>query len=424
VDQALAPPVEVFETPGGHIYRLPPRALGAARAFAVFPLLIAVTGCAGLIQLYLSQAARGPFNDWMWGLLILLGLVWARGFYMLVSVAAAILAGRTEIEVRHDGAVRAFDRTGWFRVRWGRLPPGAVQRFVLKPFVTPKDTNGRPLPVRLWHLTAESVRGWKVWLAPGHSRAVLTELAKLLATQCSVAAPEPEPDPGAEPPPAVPPVAVPVVVEEPEVPGRDVPDQPPTSRVVAERHPDGVTMTVPPLGLRKANGGLILMGLLFTAIGGFILVGSLVQLFLPNAKVALGAVIPGAVFFIVGSVFFITSLNTGLKKVVVAVVGDRLLTFETGLFGSRRREFTRAGLLDIACRPSNVSVNNKPLPQIQIVTLDKSKTGLLTGRDEPELMWIATVLRHALGLPSEPPEYRPRNPWMGTSEIRDPSAGS
>jgi hypothetical protein len=191
-------------------------------------------------------------------------------------------------------------------------------------------------------------------------------------------------------------------------------EQPPGSRVNVERHPDGVTITVPPLGLGKANGGIIFLGLLFVVIGGFLLVGSLVALFQGNPKRPLGALIPGIVFFCVGGCFFLTSLHTGLKKVVLAVVGDKLLTFETGPLGSRRREFTRADLCDIRCGPSNISVNKKPLPQLQIITHDKTHFGTLTSRDEIELKWIATVLRQALGIPSEPRASR----WSTPGDTR------
>jgi hypothetical protein len=424
VNPAPASLIEVVESHGGRTCRLPPRELGGLQGLALAPVLGVVIGSAFIAQFYLTRAAKGQLNDWIWGLLALMGLVWARVSYTFLSYAAVLLAGRAEIEVTNDGAVRAFDRAGWFRVRWGKLGPGTTQRLVLKPLLALKDASGRPLPIRLWQLTAQSVRGRTVWLAPGYPRAVLAELADLLARQLAVAPPDAEPAASAGPTPAGTPAPVPVVVEEPEVPSRDVLEQPRESRVVTERHPDGVTMTVPALGLGKATGGLIIMSLFFMGIGGIFLISTLVALFQPNPKMPIGAVIPGALFFVLGGILFVGSLNAGLKKVVLAVVRDRLFTFETGLFGSRRREFLRASLLDIACGPSNITVNKKPLHQIQIVALDRTRTGLLTGRDETELRWIATVLRQALGMPSEPPQFQKRNPWMGTSEIRDPHAGS
>jgi hypothetical protein len=405
--------IEVAETLGGRTYRLPPRDLGPARVLAIVPFGLAVLGFVFIVNEYFKRAAQGQAPEWALIVAALLGAVWARIAYTLVSFAGAVWCGRNMIEVSDDGAVRALDRTGWFRIRWGRLAPGTVRRFLLKPFLPMKDASGKPMPVTLWQLNAETESGRQVWLAPGHAREVVEALADLLAKQLVLAVPEPDPTAAAVPLPAAVPAPIPVVVEEPEIPNRDVIDQPPKSRVGLERHPDGVTITVPALGVAGANGVLLFMGGLFGLVGGVVTIGFIVSLLQPNPKFNPGMIVC-VVFFFVGGGLFLTGLQSALKKCVLAVVGDRLLTFETGPLGSKRREFARADLLDIACGPSQVSVNKKPLPQLQIVANDKTHIGILTGRDETELQWLATVLRQALGIPSEAPEYRKAKP--GTAD--------
>ncbi|MBN9118692.1 MAG: hypothetical protein J0I06_05970 [Planctomycetes bacterium] len=412
------PPFEIVETPAGRLYRLPPRQLGGLRVLAVPPLVVAVAVAAVLVNYYLTRAAKGPLDEWAWATFIASGIGWTRAGYTLVSLAAAIWCGRSEIEVTEGGAVWAADRVGWLRVHVGKLRPGAARKLVLSEFVPARDATGQPLttgPVPLWSLTVETDRGGKVWLALAHPREVLAALADELANRLSIATPAPHnPDTG-EPLPVATGAPVPVVVEEPEVPNRDVLEQPADSRVVLERHPDGVTVTVPPPGVWRASGGLLIVGGIFSLVGGGIVV-NLLWLLWANPGLIGGEPV-GVFFLLVGLALILAAVHYGRKRAVLAVVGDRLLTFETGPLGSRRREFGRAGLLDIACGPSNVSVNNKPLPQLQIVPAhNNQRVGMLTGRDEDELKWIATVLRQALGIPDVPPERR--EPVAGTPATR------
>ncbi len=179
---------------------------------------------------------------------------------------------------------------------------------------------------------------------------------------------------------------------------RDVLEQPSGSRVIVERHADGVTITVPPLGVRSALGGAIFIGVIFATVGGILAVMTLPELLRGNAKFNLGIVIV-VVFTCVGVGIVLAAVQSGRKRVVLAIVGDRLLTYESGPLSSKRREWNRAELNDIDCGPSGVSVNNRPLPQLHIDVGDSSPIGMLTGRNLIELKWIATVLRHALRLP-------------------------
>ncbi len=55
-------------------------------------------------------------------------------------------------------------------------------------------------------------------------------------------------------------------------------------------------------------------------------------------------------------------------------------------------------LAAICALASDTTMNNKRLMQLEIVPLAGKPLKLLTGRDDQELAWIATLLRRAMGV--------------------------
>lgn len=269
-----APPFEVTETATGRVYRLPERNLGSLHYLAALPLFVALGGATLLVQVFIARAGR-QLDELAWAFLILTTLGWGRACYSLAALAAALWSGRAEIRVGDDTSVVAADRTGWFRLRLGKLKAGAARKLVLAEIVLYTDASGKRHTVAggLWQLSVETAGGGKTRLALGYPRETLAPLADELATRLALA-PVPQADPetgepvgGAELAP------VPVVVEEVTIPGRDVLEQPPDSRVAVERHPDGVTVTVPPLGFFRSQGCWVVMfGLIFATVGTVLLV--------------------------------------------------------------------------------------------------------------------------------------------------------
>jgi hypothetical protein len=395
--------IETIHSPGRRTYLLPPRDLGRAWGLGFGPLAAAVVGSVFVLQFGLGRVLRAQPDPWDWTAAVLVGAVWARVCYTLLGYSAAIWAGDTRVEVTDDGTVRAVDRAGWFRVRWGRLAPGAARKFVIEPLVTVRDARGRPEPGALWLLSAETTAGGRVWLAPCYPRGVLAALAEVLGKYLARTAPEGEQPVGTPHP--LSPAAVPVVVVAPDIPCRDVPDRPPRSGVELERHPDGVTLTVPAVGLVNAHGALTAAALVLAALGGAIAFPALVDEWLGNAKPGEWVpALPALLLACVGGGMFVRGLHTARTRTVLVVVGDRLLTFESGPLGSRRRAFVRSGVSDIACGEGHTAGSRKPLPRLRIAGRDGTTFRMLIGRDETELRWIATVLRQALDITGEPPE--------------------
>lgn len=410
---APASPFEVTETADGRVYRLPERKLGALHYLAILPLFIAVAGLTFIIQFAVRRAVGGQLNDWAWAALIATTLGWCRACYSLAALAAALWKGRAEIAVADNTAVVATDRAGWFRVRVGRVKPATARKLVLGEIVLHTDPSGKrhTVPGELWQLAVETDRGHKIKLAIGYPREILSALADELATRLSLA-PVPQVNPETGEAVGVAELApVPIVVEEPAVPSRDVLEQPANSRIELERHSNGVTVTVPAPGVMRSNCGLLVFGVIFGVVGTALLIAFINQQINPPPPRPRGKgdgpTWLGIVFLGVGVGAVLGAIHFGRKRAVLAVVGDQLLTFETGPLGSRRRSFIRAELLDIACGESNVKSNNKQLPQLQIIVVGgRAPVRMLTGRDETELMWLATVLRQSLGIPREPPELR------------------
>ena len=104
------------------------------------------------------------------------------------------------------------------------------------------------------------------------------------------------------------------------------------------------------------------------------------------------------IFWAFGLVFLMGSINMGRRRTVLAVVGDRLLILLSGPFGRERREWSRAELRRIQAGPSDMEVNNRPVLGAHIQPVQGKTYGLLAGRDEVELRWLAARLRQALKL--------------------------
>ncbi len=180
---------------------------------------------------------------------------------------------------------------------------------------------------------------------------------------------------------------------------REVPRQPANSLVEQESSPNGVTLRVPALGIKRGSAGLyhfcIIWNVaifLFMAMFAFAGGGQIVDIFKTIAAMS--------PFWLIGIGIFLASWNMGKRKVTIEIVGPTLMVLQTGLFGIKRHELPRSEIRTVMLGPSGMEVNDKLVLELQIQGSNKKLLGLMSGRDERELAWMATVLRHAL----HPPE--------------------
>jgi hypothetical protein len=178
----------------------------------------------------------------------------------------------------------------------------------------------------------------------------------------------------------------------------DIDTKPPDSNVVCEQMPGAVTFSIP----RSRLFGLPLFFWIFAIFWN----GVVAAMALEDAKNgfdnSLFALAMLIVFGGIGLGLIGTAIHMTIRRAEIAFAAGRLLVLQFGgLFGKRRHEWAVEELAAIRVAASDTSVGNRPLMQLQIVPTGGKPVSLLTGRDEQELAWIATVLRRELNLPAE-----------------------
>jgi hypothetical protein len=174
------------------------------------------------------------------------------------------------------------------------------------------------------------------------------------------------------------------------------------SRITIERFPDGLTIQLPAAGASGAKGMLsfavILNGVL-AFITGFVLL----MFFADNLKHQGPLwVLPAflSFFWLVGICFLLASLNMARRRAAFAYTGGTLMVIQTGLFGSKTRDFEPGDVEAVRVGPSGMTVNDVPIRELQIIDGGAAKFSLLAGRSEAELDWLAAELRAALRVPT------------------------
>jgi hypothetical protein len=193
-----------------------------------------------------------------------------------------------------------------------------------------------------------------------------------------------------------------------------LPEQPADSKAVLETHADGLTITVPPAGVWRGSAGLFsfsLMCLAFALVagGGLLASGRMKGVGWKELVEVYGILL---FHLVIGVSLLLGAINMGKRQAVFAMVGETLIVLQTGIFGSKRQKWKRAQIAGIRTGPSGMEsetstgvawndwsisrVNRTPVIELQILLHSGKKFGMLAGREEPELEWMATVLHCAL----------------------------
>lgn len=180
-----------------------------------------------------------------------------------------------------------------------------------------------------------------------------------------------------------------------------VPTQPAGSQIEIKRFDDGISINVPPAGLWRGSGGLFVFALLWNAI--LVVIAAMFVVIALNAKPDKDAwIFPLALslFGLVGIGLLLVAIHLGRRQAGLAVAGGTLMVLQTGLFGKKQREWPLAEVASICTGPTGMEVNDVPVRELQIRDHDGSKFGLLAGRSDAELEWLAYELRQAAELPN------------------------
>jgi hypothetical protein len=176
--------------------------------------------------------------------------------------------------------------------------------------------------------------------------------------------------------------------------------RPAASRVTLEEWRDGLRMSVPPAGLWRGSRGLFLFAVVWCA---FIAVFTVLATVGRLAEQAERPWMPWAfvgVFWVVGLSLMAVAVNMGRRTAEIAVTNGQLRIATRGLFGARQHEWLAGELTAIRADGSGMEVNERPVLELQVHPRVGKRVGLLAGRDDDELRWIASRLREALAVPA------------------------
>jgi hypothetical protein len=181
---------------------------------------------------------------------------------------------------------------------------------------------------------------------------------------------------------------------------------PPGTTISIERFADGLTIQVPPGGLLGGTKGLFVFALLWdgamTLFTAAMLAGFLHGEAKRDDSIWLPVLFLG-LFWLVGVVMLLSSIQMGRRRAAIAVTAGSLMVIQSGPLGTKQRDWTPGDVSAVRAGPSGMEVNSRPVLELQVVDAKGVKFGLLAGRSDDELRWLAQELRIALLGPSENP---------------------
>lgn len=187
-------------------------------------------------------------------------------------------------------------------------------------------------------------------------------------------------------------------------------EQPKDSNIAVRRTDDQLTLSLPPLGVRKGSGGLFSftlcwLGMCVLFAGGIgVAVASGSAWKGGSGGVWIFALVTG-VFWLVGIGTLLGSLNMGRRRAIIDVLaGQTVLINRQSLFGLKQHQWSVDEIKRIVVGPSGMTVNNRAILQLQFYIRSSGsgrhrtkKIGMFAGRDNDELDWLAETLNHELG---------------------------
>lgn len=417
---------EGFETiplVDGVRFELPRRPLGKARLAGLVPIafgLVFILGPGSMAWSMLRGLAEQDADtfDLVFAIvpaLFTLPFVLVGGF--IASIGLAVMFGRNAIEIDR-AQVKAIERLGLFR--WSRKRPMAAVRKIevvsgsgKRSGRASQDASGLS---SLSGMRAKCDGHKALMLAWGYPRAMLLALADAVADEANADRPARLLDDD-EP-------RIQVVERELDLSSdrttdsddgpETIPPQPASSKAVLRPQADGLTLRIPPAGLRKGSKGLFTFGLMwtgfmvvFTTFAALILTGVIEgESNIDSTGELIGAIAFVCLFWAIGLGMLIGAINAGRREAVIDLIGGNgpgtLLVTTKSLFGTKQREWSADQLSHIRVGESGIEVNDVPVMELQVHPKEDKKVGLLRQLDDDELEWIAANLRVALGVPSKP----------------------
>lgn len=394
-------------TADGARYILPRRQLGPGRWLGLLPILF---GCffSGFALFWMWGASGAMWNNqgrfqWIGLTFMLFGLPFVLVGFMPIGMGLTVIAGRGEVIVR-NGKLIAREKIGPFFWSRKRQVDG-IERFELVRDYQSKNNTAQKM--NLGKFSAFRAVGSDIKpmiVAWGYERDMLEELANHLAQRCQARGPTKLFNESTDE------IAVVDAPEEDDITDTEtptdgrLPDPPAKTKILLDVHDAGVTLTIPPAGLRsKGAMGMLTFSLIWC---GFMAVFTTLMVFAEDGTKNLWVAIPFiGLFWAIGIGMFLGALNSAKQQAIIDVVGFPpnavLLITRQGLFATKQQEIPLEQIEAIRMDNSGMEVNDVPVKNLQVHRKQGKKIGLLSGRDEDELKWVAAVLRYALDVPAE-----------------------
>lgn len=305
-----------------------------------------------------------------------------------LAIGLFILAGRCRVEWK-SGQLRSTEIFG--PLRWTRRLPRKAIRKLQVGAATSENGNSPPREhANFSGLMAEFADGSKKLIALGYPKdwllALAQELRGYVGAEAGAAGATVE-------------VVEKSLTEESASPDEIV-EQPADSRIQVLELGSGVQFSVPPAGLWRGSMGMFFFALFWC---GFMAVFTGFTFFAGSKKssdvpFAFWIFIPA--FWAIGIGLLLGAINMGRRTAKLEADAGRLCVETRGLFGIKRQEWIRSDLSAIRAAAGNMKVNDHPVMELQIHPRSGKKLGLLAGRNENELRWLASRLRQALKVPA------------------------
>lgn len=370
-------------------YVLPRRNLGRFRGLAWIPILMGLA--IGGFMIFWTAGFAGGMAQVFGPAGAISALVAFPGFLgaaTLLSLGIFILQGHAELVVSRD-QILCIERCGLLKWR-RRIPTSTIEQIQVQSSFEVTTNGSRQIHhfENLSLLMAKMAGDKTRLLVLGYPRDWVLGLANELAGRLNRELAH-IPDPSLR-----------VIDIEEVLPNSlgsaDRHEQPASSPIIREEIPGGFSLLVPAPGVWKGSAGLFTFSLFWC--GFMTLFTAFVIFFLTSGDIddkRVFWIFPAfsVAFWAIGIGMMLAAINMGRRQAVIAVTHGELKLMQSSLFGTSRKEWLLSELQTVQLGPSGMSVNDVPVLQLHIREQNGGKYGLLTGRDEAELEWIATLLR-------------------------------
>jgi hypothetical protein len=385
------PGIHIESLARGARITLPRRNLGSRWWIGV--LVIAIGGVfTGVGYVWIARSIAGAVSSGqaidLFVLISCVPAVLLGGFGVVpMFFGLALLAGRTTIEITVE-RVRVIEHAGPFR--WSTSRPRRRLRRVVRDRADARESK----PSLDDSLTAEFTGAKQVWLAFGYAPSIVDATATHVVDAIRSTGED------------VPFVSTSGAKRRARHPRGNRQAAPVTSHapagsgIVVEERADGLTITVPPRGAWKASKGLLSFAILWL---GFMTIFTTMLIVIPLA----GGSVSGSiwvmyfmcgVFWMIGLAMLAFALRAGRASAIFDVMGDTLLVTARGVLRLRSHEWRRDMIREVACAPSGMTVNNRPVMHLEVTPHQGRTVGFLATCTDDEVAWLASRLRQALRL--------------------------